>query len=150
LTPSDGLLPGLQSRPSVRIHLAPPASLQFSGFSHQLREKRVFGRSPTLQVRDDRALSWSSCRRSLHAAADLRSGAIRLEPNVASSIAEITVCRSSRMLWARGQKLFQLSLTLHLAQIRRASQRPSRHFRHIRAGQCFESLESAGNHRDPT
>jgi hypothetical protein len=39
-----------KSRPRVRIHLAPPASLQVSGFSHQLREKRAFGRNPAPKV----------------------------------------------------------------------------------------------------
>jgi hypothetical protein len=33
----------LVSRPRVRIHLAPPGSFQFSGFSASLREKRAFG-----------------------------------------------------------------------------------------------------------
>src|SRR5258708_7047056 len=56
LTCSDGLLPRLQSRLSVRIPLAPPASLQFSGFFSSLREKRAFGRNPAPKVHRRTAL----------------------------------------------------------------------------------------------
>jgi len=45
------LLSNLARSPPVRISLAPPASLQFSGFSSSLREKGAFGRNLTLQVR---------------------------------------------------------------------------------------------------
>src|SRR5216684_3992503 len=44
------LTEGSQSPLRVRIQLPPPASLQFSGFSSSLREKRAFGRNPAPQV----------------------------------------------------------------------------------------------------
>jgi hypothetical protein len=50
------LTDGLQSLLAVRIHLAPPASLQVSGFSSSLREKRAFGRNSALQVHRRTAL----------------------------------------------------------------------------------------------
>jgi len=46
----------------------------------------------TRSISADSAISGSNRRRSLYAAADLRSEAIRLESSPASSIAETTVC----------------------------------------------------------
>ena len=45
-----GLGPYMGPYMSVRIRPAPRASLQFLGFSHQLREKRALSRNPALQV----------------------------------------------------------------------------------------------------
>ena len=61
-----------QAEPRVRIHSSPPASLQFSGFSHHLREKRAFGRNPALLAaqalrtgRFDIPVDWAAQSRAL-------------------------------------------------------------------------------------